>query len=90
MSDSSLITYQNILDREPTPAFFDSIEIDQLSKEVVELLTQLEQQAGRHATPEFTSKVAQAKARNQGQPTVPNTAKRTLPAPKGADEWKEF
>lgn len=81
---------QAALDKDYYSADVLLIEIDQLSKEVVELLTQLEQQAGRHATPEFTSKVVQAKARNQGKAAVPNTAKRALPAPKGSDEWREF
>lgn len=64
------------------------IEIDQTSKEVLDLLTQLEQQAGRHSTPEFSAKVAQAKARNQTALSAPNS--KTLPAPKASDEWKEF
>ena len=81
---------QAALDKDYYSADVLLIEIEQLSKEVVELLTQLEQQAGRHSTPEFGTKVAQAKARNQAQLAAPSASKQALPAPKVSDEWKEF
>ncbi len=65
-------------------------QVNQLSDEVVELLTQVEQQIGRHSTPEFTHKVAQAKARNQTQTAPSSKAQLGLPAPKASNEWSEF
>ncbi|MBD3767075.1 MAG: PAS domain-containing protein, partial [Gammaproteobacteria bacterium] len=64
------------------------IQINSMSDEIVHLLTELESKMGRHATPEFVSKVVQAKARNQ---TRLASASNALPAPKAADdEWSEF
>jgi hypothetical protein len=51
-------------------------------------MSQVEQQLGRHSTPEFGTKVAQAKARNQT--ALPAPSSKALPMPKASDEWKEF
>ncbi|OYX03918.1 MAG: hypothetical protein B7Z05_09010, partial [Thiotrichales bacterium 32-46-8] len=62
---------------------------DQATKTIA-LMEQVEQQLGRHSTAEFSSKVAQAKSRNQPNLTAPR-ASQALPAPKAADdEWSEF
>lgn len=67
------------------------IALSQASTQTISLMEQVEQQLGRHSTPEFTNKVAQAKVRNQPVTTINAPAKHTLPAPKVSDdEWSEF
>lgn len=67
-------------------------ELDSLSTQVVELISQIESQVDRHDSSEFTNKVAQAKMRNQTATlAVPKQPMRSLPQPSaGGDEWKEF
>lgn len=57
----------------------------------IALMNEVEQQMSRHTTPEFSSKLAQAKTRNQNALSAPNSKDKALPAPKAADdEWSEF
>jgi methyl-accepting chemotaxis protein len=65
-------------------------DLSQQSLTTIALMEQVEQQIGRHSTPGFSDKVAQAKARNQAQLAAPSASKQALPAPKVSDEWKEF
>lgn len=65
-------------------------DLSQQSLITIALMEQVEQQIGRHSTPEFGAKVAQAKARNQASLATPR-ASQALPAPKANnDEWSEF
>lgn len=66
--------------------------LSQASNQTISLMEQVEQQLGRHSTPEFTNKVTQAKARNQTTTTaLSSPSKAALPAPKANDdEWSEF
>ncbi|MCL4556528.1 MAG: methyl-accepting chemotaxis protein [Gammaproteobacteria bacterium] len=65
-------------------------DLSQQSLTTIAIMEQVEQQIGRHSTPEFGTKVAQAKARNQAQLAATSASKQALPAPKVSDEWKEF
>lgn len=57
----------------------------------IALMNEVEQQMSRHTTPEFSSKLAQAKSRNQAQLAAQSAAQKALPTPKGnTDEWAEF
>lgn len=57
----------------------------------IALMNEVEQQMSRHTTPEFSSKLAQAKTRNQAQLAAPSAPQKALPTPKGnTDEWAEF
>jgi hypothetical protein len=63
-------------------------ELSTVAEKTIQLMSQVEQQLGRHSTPEFGTKVAQAKARNQT--ALPAPSIKALPTPKASDEWKEF
>ncbi|HQT04481.1 MAG TPA: methyl-accepting chemotaxis protein [Thiotrichales bacterium] len=63
-------------------------ELTAVAQKTIQLMSQVEQQLGRHSTPEFGTKIAQAKARNQPALTAPSG--KALPAPKVSDEWSEF
>ena len=57
----------------------------------IALMNEVEQQLRGHSTPEFSSKLAQAKSGNQAQLVAPSAAQKALPTPKGnTDEWAEF
>lgn len=64
------------------------ISLNEASSKTIGLMEQVEQHLGRHSTPEFGTKIAQAKARNQPALTAPSG--KALPAPKASDEWSEF
>lgn len=67
------------------------LELAELADKTIALMNEVEQQLGRHSTPEFSSKLAQAKSRNQAQLAAPSAPQKALPTPKGnTDEWAEF